>query len=66
MSMLKLIGVLMDYPQDEMWEHRDELLQAADAPELTPRRRKALAAFTMSHFGFPMPTTTRGPSISIG
>ncbi|HPE81973.1 MAG: nitrate reductase molybdenum cofactor assembly chaperone [Xanthomonadales bacterium] len=45
MSMLKLIGVLMDYPQDEMWEHRDELLQAADAPELTPRRRKALAAF---------------------
>ena len=45
MSMLKLIGVLMDYPQDEMWEHRDELLQAADAPELPPRRRKELAAF---------------------
>lgn len=45
MSLLKLVGVLMDYPQDALWEHREELLAAADAPELPARRRHELAAF---------------------
>lgn len=45
MSLLKLAGVLIDYPQDELWQHGDELLAAADAPELSPRRRRELRAF---------------------
>ena len=47
MSMLKLIGVLMDYPQDELWEHGDEL-QAALAEStsgLSSSRRRALQTF---------------------
>ena len=45
MSLLKLIGVLMDYPQDELWQHRDELLGAADDPVLSGKRRAALQEF---------------------
>lgn len=45
MSILKLIGVLMDYPQDELWEHRDELVAAADTIELSASRRRDLVAF---------------------
>ncbi len=45
MSLLKLVGVLMDYPQDELWEHGEELLFAADAPELSSSRRHQLGAF---------------------
>ena len=47
MSMLKLVGVLMDYPQDELWEHGDEL-QAALAEStsgLPSSRRRALQNF---------------------
>lgn len=45
MSLLKLVGVLMDYPQDELWEHGEELLAAADASELSSQRRHELADF---------------------
>lgn len=47
MSMLKLIGVLMDYPQDELWEHGDELQAAlaASASGLSSSRRRALQVF---------------------
>ncbi|MFC7300281.1 nitrate reductase molybdenum cofactor assembly chaperone [Cognatiluteimonas weifangensis] len=45
MSVLKLIGVLLDYPHDELWEHREELLAAAADPALSPRRRADLGAF---------------------
>lgn len=47
MSMLKLIGVLMDYPQDELWEHGDELQAALaqSAPGLSSSRRRALQKF---------------------
>ncbi|MCW4454840.1 nitrate reductase molybdenum cofactor assembly chaperone [Flavobacterium sp. MXW15] len=45
MSLLKLVGVLLDYPRDEMWEHRDELLAAADHPALPKHRRADLARF---------------------
>lgn len=45
MSLFKLVGVLMDYPQDELWRHREELLQAADAAALPEPRRGALQAF---------------------
>jgi nitrate reductase molybdenum cofactor assembly chaperone NarJ/NarW len=29
MRLLKLLSVLLDYPREELWEHRDELLAAA-------------------------------------
>lgn len=45
MSLLKLIGVLLDYPQDELWQHRDELLAAAGDAGLPARRRQALRGF---------------------
>ncbi|KGM52291.1 nitrate reductase [Lysobacter concretionis Ko07 = DSM 16239] len=45
MSLLKLVGVLMDYPQDALWQHREELLEAANDPALSPARRRALADF---------------------
>lgn len=47
MSMLKLIGVLMDYPQDELWEHGDELQAALteSSAGLSSSRRRALQGF---------------------
>jgi nitrate reductase delta subunit len=45
MKTLKLIGVLLDYPQDELWQHREELLAAAHAAPLPALRRVALAGF---------------------
>ena len=45
MSLLKLVSVLLDYPQDALWQHGDELLQAAQAAELAPARRATLVAF---------------------
>ncbi|WP_147652619.1 nitrate reductase molybdenum cofactor assembly chaperone [Vulcaniibacterium gelatinicum] len=45
MKTLKLIGVLLDYPQDALWWHRDELLAAAADAELPPARRERLAGF---------------------
>ena len=42
MSLLKLIGVLLDYPQEALWEHGEELLAAAQDDALPPARRKAL------------------------
>lgn len=45
MSLLKLIGVLLDYPQDALWQHREELLEASAAPSLSSSRRRQLIAF---------------------
>ncbi len=45
MSLLKLIGVLMDYPQDELWQHADELLQVAADSSLTAQRQVELQDF---------------------
>ncbi len=45
MSLLKLIGVLLDYPREELWQHRDELLDACDDPALSPARRRQLQGF---------------------
>ncbi len=45
MRLLKLIGVLMDYPQDELWQHREELLSATDDPELSKQRQAELRDF---------------------
>ncbi|HRO62550.1 nitrate reductase molybdenum cofactor assembly chaperone [Thermomonas sp.] len=45
MSLLKLIGVLLDYPQDALWQHGDELLAAADDPGLSKARRAQLVGF---------------------
>lgn len=45
MSLLKLIGVLLDYPQDALWEHGEELLEAAGNADLPAPRRAALVGF---------------------
>lgn len=46
MSVLKLLSVLMDYPRDELWAHRGELLDAADDPGLSREHRARLVQFT--------------------
>lgn len=45
MSSLKLISVLLDYPQDALWQHADELLAAAAAAELPAASRTRLVRF---------------------
>ncbi|KRG88088.1 nitrate reductase [Stenotrophomonas daejeonensis] len=45
MSLLKLIGVLLDYPRDELWQHGPELLAACDDPALAAPRRQQLQRF---------------------
>ena len=45
MKLLKLIAVLLDYPQEELWEHAGELRAASDDPALPPPRRAALRGF---------------------
>ena len=45
MKALKLIGVLLDYPAEELWQHRDELLAATNDPLLSAARRLQLHAF---------------------
>lgn len=45
MGMLKLIGVLLDYPQDELWEHAGELRAAAAEAPLGERRGAQLRGF---------------------
>jgi nitrate reductase delta subunit len=42
---LKLIGVLLDYPADELWEHREELLAACNVGGLPSARRTELTGF---------------------
>ncbi|MCA7023744.1 MULTISPECIES: nitrate reductase molybdenum cofactor assembly chaperone [Stenotrophomonas] len=48
MSLLKLIGVLLDYPRDELWEHGPELLAACDDPALAPARQRQLRGFVQA------------------
>ena len=45
MKLLKLIAVLLDYPQDDLWAHADELREACADPALSPARRVALRGF---------------------
>lgn len=46
MSVLKLLSVLLDYPGDELWQHREELLAAAESAPLSRDHRKRLVALT--------------------
>ena len=45
MNILKLIGVMLDYPKDEMWQYRDELIAAGNDAALSVSRRKQLQTF---------------------
>lgn len=45
MKVLKLIGILLDYPNETLWEHRDEVLIAADDAALPPVQRSRLVRF---------------------
>ncbi len=51
MSLLKLIGVLLDYPKEELWQHGEELLDACDDPALTVARRRQLREFVQQLLG---------------
>jgi nitrate reductase delta subunit len=42
---LKLIGVLLDYPAETLWEHREELLAAAQGGMLPEQRGAQLTGF---------------------
>jgi nitrate reductase delta subunit len=44
MKTLKLVSVLLDYPSDELWEYRAELLDAAAVADVG-RRRAELVHF---------------------
>jgi nitrate reductase delta subunit len=44
MKSLKLVGVLLDYPADTLWQHREELIAATADESLPAPRRKQLAA----------------------
>lgn len=44
MKVLKLIGVLLDYPADTLWQHREELLDACNDPALPAPRRRQMAS----------------------
>lgn len=45
MKTLKLIGVLLDYPDEAMWAHREEILAAAADCGLSPARAGQLHGF---------------------
>ncbi|WP_240126103.1 nitrate reductase molybdenum cofactor assembly chaperone [Thermomonas alba] len=45
MKVLKLIGLLLDYPDEALWEHGDELRAACAAAPLSEERRARLGAF---------------------
>lgn len=45
MSALKLFSLLLDYPRDELWLNREELLDAADGVRLSENRRSQLKKF---------------------
>lgn len=45
MSALKLLGVLLDYPQDTLWQHGDELLAAVHTISLPKKQREKLQYF---------------------
>ncbi|MBU9849961.1 nitrate reductase molybdenum cofactor assembly chaperone [Rahnella aceris] len=46
MNSLRLTGLLLDYPSEELWQHPSELLEAvAESPELTQEQRLDLALY---------------------
>ncbi|HET8900139.1 MAG TPA: nitrate reductase molybdenum cofactor assembly chaperone [Rhodanobacteraceae bacterium] len=45
MSLLKLVGLLLDYPTEELWQHGEELLAATQATGLPSAREADLATF---------------------
>lgn len=47
MKLLKLIGVLLDYPDEALWQHRDELLEAVHAGGLPAARAARLSDFLL-------------------
>lgn len=73
MKLLKLVGILLDYPRDELWEHRDELRVSLADPAVPEKFRTELEAFLESLLGGDMlerqsewiETFDRGRSMSL-
>lgn len=60
MKALKLIAVLLDYPRDELWQHRQELIGSVYQVGLAPRRAAQLGSFARELFDLdPMQTQER-------
>ncbi|MEA9390180.1 nitrate reductase molybdenum cofactor assembly chaperone [Acerihabitans sp. TG2] len=50
MISLKIIGILLDYPRQDVWDHRDELVSAAQcAEELMPTQCALLVGFIQGY-----------------
>ena len=47
MRLLKLIGILVDYPADEFWQSRAEILDAIDDPSVPVKYQTALNKFVL-------------------
>lgn len=47
MKFLKLASALLDYPRDELWAHREELVAASADRWLSPARQEQLGAFVV-------------------
>jgi len=45
MNVLKLFSILLDYPRDELWLNREELLEAAEGVRLSKSRQAQLKVF---------------------
>lgn len=50
MKALKLIGLLLDYPRDELWSHREELLQACAGTGFPASRAAQVSRFAQELF----------------
>lgn len=60
MKILKLVGVLLDYPADTLWSHREELVSATADGSLSPKRQQQLATFVSELLALePMTTQER-------
>lgn len=49
-KVLKLLGVLLDYPRDALWQHADELIAATADAALARSRQQQLTAFAQALF----------------
>lgn len=45
MRALKLVGLLLDYPKEELWQHRQELTDSAHQLGFAPQRTEQLSGF---------------------
>ncbi len=60
MNALKLFSILLDYPRDELWLNREELLEAADGVQLSKCASVAVEGFRHGTAGTAADGRSRG------